>query len=60
MRYPLCGKRLKFFHGMVRGKLEKGPDEVEAFVVGQVGGGLLFERLTVEVLQAKMCQWDLS
>jgi hypothetical protein len=51
MRHPLRGEALDFFDCVVRGVDEEFADEVQAFVVGDVRGGLLMEGLAVEVLR---------
>lgn len=47
---PLAGEGLQFFDGVARGVGEEGPDQVQAFVVGQVRGGFVREGFPVEVL----------
>lgn len=50
--HPLRGEALDVLDGVVRGVDEEFADEVEAFVVGDVGGGFLREGLAVEVLRS--------
>ena len=47
---PLGGEGLEVLDGVAGGELEEGADEVEALVVGEVGGGFLVEGAAVEVL----------
>jgi len=51
----LAGEGLDIFDGVMGSVDEELADEVEADVVGDVGGGLLMEGFAVEVLQSP-CQ----
>lgn len=54
MRDPLGREGLDVLDGVAGGELEKGADEVEALVIGEVGGRLLVEWRAVEVLRASV------
>jgi len=51
-RHPLTGEGLNIFDCVVGAVDEELADEVEADVVGDVGGGLLMEGFAVEVLRS--------
>ncbi len=50
MGNPLRGKALDIFDCVMRGVQQEFADQVQAFIVRDVRGGLLGERLAVEVL----------
>lgn len=55
--YPLGGEALDVFDGVVRGVQKEFLDEVQALVVGDVGGGFLGEAfLAIEILEGEI-EW---
>lgn len=61
MGNPLCGECLELFNGVMRGKFEERPNQVQTFVVRQVGRRPLFERLSIEILlRRKHCQLSIQ
>ena len=50
VRHPLGGECLKFFDGVVGGVRKEVADKLKAFMVGYMSGGMLAERLAIEIL----------
>ncbi len=50
IRYPLPSERLQIFNGMMGGIVQEAPDQMQTFIVRDVGGGLIPSRLSVRIL----------
>jgi len=50
MRYPLRSKALDVLDCVVGGIEQEAPNQIEAFVVGNMGCGLLRARFAIEIL----------
>ena len=53
MGYPLRGEGLEVFDGVVGGEGQEGPDQMQAFVVGEMCGRSLSQGFTVEILASR-------
>ena len=50
VRHPLGGESLKFFDGVMGGIGKEVADELKAFMVRYMGGGMLAKRFAIEIL----------